>query len=43
MGVFDRTVDTHIKTLRRKLREASGGMDPIRTCRGVGYAYSPEI
>ena len=42
VGVFDRTVDTHIKTLRRKLREASGGMDPIRTCRGVGYAYSPE-
>lgn len=43
VGVFDRTVDTHIKTLRRKLREASGGRDPIRTCRGVGYAYSPEI
>lgn len=36
-GVFDRTVDTHIKTLRRKIHDA-GAPDPIRTVRGVGYA-----
>lgn len=41
-GVFDRTVDTHIKTLRQKLRDATGGRDPIRTHRGVGYAFDPE-
>ena len=36
----DRTVDTHIKTLRAKLRAAAGGdgEDPIRTHRGLGYS-----
>ena len=34
----DRTVDTHIKTLRAKLRAAGAVVDPIRTHRGVGYA-----
>jgi two-component system catabolic regulation response regulator CreB len=34
----DRTVDTHIKTLRAKLREAGGGEDMIRTHRGLGYS-----
>ena len=34
----DRTVDTHIKTLRIKLRAAGADTDPIRTHRGLGYA-----
>ena len=34
----DRTVDTHIKTLRAKLRAAGAEPDPIRTHRGLGYA-----
>ena len=34
----DRTVDTHIKTLRIKLRAAGADSDPIRTHRGIGYA-----
>jgi two-component system catabolic regulation response regulator CreB len=38
----DRTIDTHVKTLRAKLRAAGagtgGGADPIRTHRGLGYA-----
>lgn len=33
----DRTVDTHIKTLRAKLRERRPGGDPIVTHRGLGY------
>jgi two-component system catabolic regulation response regulator CreB len=37
----ERTVDTHIKTLRQKLRTA-GGRDPIITHRGVGYALARE-
>jgi len=36
--VFDRTVDTHIKTLRAKLRAAVTDQDPIRTHRGLGYS-----
>jgi two-component system, OmpR family, catabolic regulation response regulator CreB len=35
----DRTVDTHIKTLRAKLREAGLPGDPIRTHRGLGYSF----
>jgi two-component system catabolic regulation response regulator CreB len=35
---MDRTVDTHIKTLRGKLRAAGADPDPIRTHRGLGYA-----
>jgi two-component system, OmpR family, catabolic regulation response regulator CreB len=34
----DRTVDTHVKTLRGKLRAAGASEDPIRTHRGLGYA-----
>lgn len=34
----DRTIDTHVKTLRAKLRAAGAERDPIRTHRGVGYA-----
>jgi two-component system, OmpR family, catabolic regulation response regulator CreB len=34
----DRTVDTHIKTLRAKLRAVAPELDPIRTHRGLGYS-----
>lgn len=34
----DRTVDTHIKTLRGKLRALDPAADPIQTHRGVGYS-----
>ncbi|MFZ5506369.1 MAG: two-component system response regulator CreB [Pseudomonadota bacterium] len=37
----DRTVDTHIKTLRAKLREAGVSGDPIQTHRGLGYSLQP--
>jgi DNA-binding response OmpR family regulator len=33
----DRTLDTHIKRLRRKLGTDCGGRTPIRTVRGIGY------
>jgi two-component system catabolic regulation response regulator CreB len=33
----DRTVDTHIKTLRAKLHAIDPHADPIRTQRGLGY------
>jgi two-component system, OmpR family, catabolic regulation response regulator CreB len=34
----DRTVDTHVKTLRVKLRAVAPGTDPLRTHRGIGYS-----
>ncbi len=38
----DRTVDTHVKTLRAKLREVRAGIDPIVTHRGLGYTLADE-
>lgn len=35
---FDRTVDTHIKTLRAKLRAINPELTPINTHRGMGYS-----
>jgi two-component system catabolic regulation response regulator CreB len=35
---FDRTVDTHIKTLRAKLRLINPDLSPINTHRGLGYS-----
>lgn len=37
---LDRSVDTHIKTLRQKIRLHTGGADPIRTHRGLGYSLT---
>jgi len=36
----DRTVDTHIKTLRAKLRAVNTELDPIQTHRGLGYSLA---
>ena len=34
---FDRTIDSHVKNLRRKLDPAPGGGSYVETVRGVGY------
>ena len=39
--VFDRTIDSHIKNLRQKLKQVAADFDPIRSVYGVGYAYEP--
>ncbi len=36
---FDRSVDVHISTLRKKLSDLAGGQIPIRTVRGMGYTF----
>ncbi len=36
----DRTVDTHVKTLRAKLRAVRPDLDPIATHRSMGYALA---
>ena len=38
--VDDRTIDSHIKRLRRKFRESDPEFDAIETLYGVGYRYS---
>lgn len=39
---LDRTVDTHIKTLRAKLRGVDAREPPIHTHRGLGYSLSRQ-
>ena len=36
---FDRTVDTHIKTIRQKIKDIDQTLNPIKTRRGLGYSY----
>ncbi|AVI62495.1 response regulator [Halomonas sp. GFAJ-1] len=40
--VSERTVDSHIKKLRKKIHEALPEMEIIRSVYGVGYKYQPE-
>lgn len=37
----ERTVDTHVKSLRAKIREVAPDIDPIQTHRGLGYSWQP--
>jgi two-component system phosphate regulon response regulator PhoB len=37
--VLERTIDVHVKTLRRKLTMQKGAPDLIETVRGVGYRF----
>ncbi len=41
-AITDRTIDSHVKALRRKVADAGGGPDLIETVRGVGYRVSDE-
>ena len=40
---LERAVDTHIKTLRAKLREVRDEESPIKTHRGLGYSISGSV
>jgi two-component system response regulator ChvI len=40
--VDDRTIDSHIKRLRRKFREVDPDFDAIETLYGAGYRFSDE-
>ena len=39
--VSDRTIDTHVKNLRRKLGDALGEEPPLGSVYGVGYRWDP--
>ena len=40
---FERTVDTHIKSTRLKLKTIHAQYDPIETHRGFGYSLKPQL
>lgn len=39
---YERNIDSHIKSLRAKLRAIAPAEEPIQTHRGLGYSYQPE-
>ncbi|MDD2050298.1 two-component system response regulator CreB [Pseudomonas putida] len=39
---YERSIDSHIKSLRAKLRQVAAEAEPIQTHRGLGYSYSPS-
>jgi two-component system catabolic regulation response regulator CreB len=41
-AITDRTIDSHVKALRRKVAEAGGDAQLIETVRGVGYRVSDQ-
>ncbi|MCA9540342.1 MAG: response regulator transcription factor [Myxococcales bacterium] len=43
VNVTERTVDVHVKTLRKKLAAAGLSPEAIETVRGVGYKLSEEL
>lgn len=38
---YERSIDSHIKSLRAKLRQIAPQAEPLQTHRGLGYSYSP--
>ena len=43
LSPFDRSIDTHVSNLRKKLGHTVNGLERIKTVRSVGYIYaSPE-
>jgi two-component system response regulator CpxR len=37
---YDRSVDTHVSNLRKKLGASVDGIERIKSIRGTGYLYS---
>jgi len=42
INTADRTIDSHVKSLRRKVAEAGGNPALLETVRGVGYRVTDE-
>ena len=40
LSPYDRSIDVHVSSLRRKLGHEVAGMERIKTVRGVGYQYA---
>jgi two-component system, OmpR family, response regulator CpxR len=42
LSPFDRSIDTHVSNLRKKLGHQVNGVERIKTVRGIGYIYAAE-
>jgi two-component system response regulator CpxR len=43
LSAYDRSIDVHVSSLRRKLGPGAGESERIKTIRSIGYQYSAEI
>ena len=43
LSAYDRSIDVHVSSLRRKLGQRAGESERIKTIRNIGYQYSAEI
>jgi DNA-binding response OmpR family regulator len=43
LSPYDRSLDTHISNLRRKLGRTSDGFERIKSIRGTGYLYAKSV
>jgi two-component system response regulator CpxR len=43
LSIFDRSIDVHVSSLRKKLGHEVNGTERIRTIRGVGYLYAQSV
>jgi len=42
LNAYDRSIDVHVSSLRRKLGAAGDGSERIKTIRSIGYLYTTE-
>lgn len=42
-SALDRTVDAHVKTLRKKIHAVDPSLDPVVTHRGIGYSWDERV
>ncbi len=42
-SVYDRSIDVHMSSLRKKLGQRADKLERIKTVRNIGYLYSAEI
>jgi two-component system response regulator BaeR len=42
LDIYQRTIDTHLKNLRKKLAEANNGVHYIKSVYGIGYQLTSE-
>ena len=43
LTAYDRSIDVHVSSLRRKLGQRAGDPERIKTVRNIGYLYSAEV
>jgi two-component system response regulator CpxR len=43
LSAYDRSIDVHVSSLRRKLGQRAGDSERIKTVRSIGYLYSAEL